>query len=101
MGWVGGRGRTGGWVVERVGGRLGAARACGCELLPTTRQPPPRPPASPAVAGCSVYVTMFPCNECAKLMIQVRVWVSGEATERTEGTGVQLPQGVGALLPPA
>lgn len=25
-----------------------------------------------AVAGARVYVTMFPCNECAKLMIQAR-----------------------------
>ena len=28
--------------------------------------------APPAVAGAKVFVTLFPCNECAKLMIQVR-----------------------------
>lgn len=25
-----------------------------------------------SLAGASIYVTMYPCNECAKLIIQVR-----------------------------
>lgn len=46
-------------------------------FLTTPHSSPPR--LGRAVAGARVYVTMFPCNECAKLMIQVGGKAGGRA----------------------
>lgn len=45
----------------------------------------------PAVAGARVYVTMFPCNECAKLMIQVWDWQGRPRCRRGQRAGSAPP----------
>lgn len=30
-------------------------------------------PATARPQGCTIYVTLYPCNECAKLIIQARI----------------------------
>lgn len=31
------------------------------------------------VKGCTIYVALFPCNECAKLIIQVSTLANGHS----------------------
>lgn len=37
-----------------------------------------------SIKGSTIYTVLFPCNECAKLIIQVRLWLDGtcEVLER-------------------
>ena len=35
-----------------------------------------------SVHGCTLYATLFPCNECAKLIIQVSVALLGQGVVR-------------------
>ncbi|XP_031151270.1 deoxycytidylate deaminase isoform X3 [Sander lucioperca] len=42
------------------------------------------------VKGCTMYVALFPCNECAKLIIQSVPVLSTQAAERT--TGSKMPE---------
>ena len=71
-------GASGGWGAP--GGVPAAAclPACSHAGCPAADQvPAPACLSAPAVAGAKVFVTMFPCNECAKLMIQVQPGVMG------------------------
>ncbi|XP_047665704.1 deoxycytidylate deaminase-like [Tachysurus fulvidraco] len=54
------------------------------------------------VKGCTIYVTLFPCNECAKVIIQSGiknvVYLSNKYAERDETkTSVRLLNGAGIL----
>ena len=40
--------------------------------------------------GCNIYVTLFPCNESAKLIIQAGGWQTGRATYAHKHTNTQI-----------
>lgn len=86
------------WAATQGGGgpnaeasRLALVHRSALPLLVSNPAPrllaPPSPPP-PAPAPQKVYVTMFPCNECAKLMIQagIREIVFHEDKDQMRGT---------------